>query len=376
VIEEFMKKRKKVFRAIVIAVIVLCLGFGAYAGYGSYKMSLLPSMTFHDMLAHTTRDNDKAVITVGIISNGVTTSAVYGQDGAVLPDTEHVYEIGSLTKTLTSALLCKAISEGKVALDDQISKYIDLPDREYYPTIKRLVTHTSGYREYYLEWPMVVGFLNGQKNSYYAVNQDMFVNKLGNIALKDMDYGYKYSNFGVAAVGKVLSNVYGKEYSALMNGFLKDDLKLENTRINNGSGDLGGYWNWMKDDAYLPAGGLTSTIGDMLRYIKLQMTNDIPYLAQGQETIAQLNATSRQYEKLDIRQDAAGIGWMKDTKNNIIWHNGGTSNYNSYAAFDKDRQIGVVILSNCSPGDRIPATVMGVKLMLELQNGQTTAERH
>jgi CubicO group peptidase (beta-lactamase class C family) len=61
--------------------------------------------------------------------------------------------------------------------------------------------------------------------------------------------------------------------------------------------------------------------------------------------------------------DAAGIGWMLDTKDNIIWHNGGTTNFNSYVAFNKHKQIGVVILSNLSPKAGIPAVVMGAKLM-------------
>ncbi|MCK9223308.1 MAG: serine hydrolase [Limnochordia bacterium] len=83
--------------------------------------------------------------------------------------------------------------------------------------------------------------------------------------------------------------------------------------------------------------------------------------------IADVNATTKSLQAMGIRMDAVGIGWMIDEKNGLIWHNGGTSVFNSYLAFDKRRRIGVVILSNLPPGYRIPATVMGSKLIRVLQ---------
>ena len=251
---------------------------------------------------------------------------------------------------------------------DQIDKYIDLPENEYYPNLKRLVTHTSGYKEYYFDWQMASNFFHRQENDFYGINKDRVTKKLGEIELDNKDYKFKYSNFGMAAVGRILSSVYSTEYGQLINNFIANDLKLENTRISDGTGNLSGYWNWKSDDAYLATGGLTSTISDMMQYVKLQMSSDIPYLSHGHEIVAEVNATTKQYEKMNIRIDGVGMGWMIDSQNNIIWHNGGTSNFNSYVAFDKNKQIGVVILSNCSPNYRIPATVMGVKLMMLLQN--------
>ena len=55
-------------------------------------------------------------------------------------------------------------------------------------------------------------------------------------------------------------------------------------------------------------------------------------------------------------------------KNNIIWHNGGTGNYNSYLGFNPETGTAVVVLSNLVPNYRVPATVLGVKLLLELDN--------
>ena len=67
-----------------------------------HKMSLIPSMTFEEMLSYTTKNNDEAKITVGTIKDGKMEFVVYGSNGEVLPSEEHEYEIGSLTKTFTT----------------------------------------------------------------------------------------------------------------------------------------------------------------------------------------------------------------------------------------------------------------------------------
>ena len=43
-----------------------------------YKMGLIPSMTFEEMLVYTTKNNDEARITVGTIKNGEMEFVVYG----------------------------------------------------------------------------------------------------------------------------------------------------------------------------------------------------------------------------------------------------------------------------------------------------------
>ena len=64
--------------------------------------------------------------------------------------------------------------------------------------------------------------------------------------------------------------------------------------------------------------------------------------------------------------DEIGMAWIIDSRNGFVWHNGGTGNYNSYLGFDKESSTAVVVLSNTAPGYRIPATVLGVKLLNEL----------
>jgi len=326
-------------------------------------------MTFDDMLAFTTKNNEKSIITVGIIQGGKVSCTVYGKNGTILPYNEHIYEIGSITKTFTASLLFKVVSEGKIKLDDSINKYFNLPRKDYYPTIKHLITHTSGYKSHYLNKQMVKNLFH-RKNSFYNISKNDLIECIGKINLKNKNYNFNYSNFGIAVIGVVISEIYNDEYTTLINDFIKVELGLNKTKVSNSSVDLGKYWDWAKNDAYISAGALTSTIEDMLKYTQLQMNETIKYLSGTHETLAEVNTSSAQYRKMDIHIDSVGAAWLIDKQNNIIWHNGGTGNYNCYIGFDKNKKVAVVILSNLPPGYRIPATVMGVKLLTALQKSE------
>lgn len=351
---------------VCIAIVLVAVGIGGFFAFSSYQINQIPKMTFWDMLSYTTKNNDKAIITVGIIQNGEVSYTVYGENGTTLEQSEYIYEIGSLTKTFTASLLYKAISEGKINIDDGIDKYLELPEKDYYPTIKRLITHTSGYKGYYFETQMISNFFHG-RNDFYGISKEQLIERIGKVDLEDKDYDFNYSNFGLAVVGAVLSEIYQEDYTTLINNYISEELGLRSTKISDGSGDLGNYWDWLDSDAYMPAGALTSTIEDMLEYAQLQMNETPEYLSASHELLAEINATSSSNAKMNIHMDSIGAAWIFDTENNIIWHNGGTDNYNCYLGFDPDKQIAIVILSNLSPNYRIPATVMGVKLLTDLQ---------
>ena len=351
---------------ICIIIAVIAVGIGGFFAFTSYQINQIPKMTFEDMLTYTTKNNENAIIAVGIIQNGEASYTLYGENGTTLSQTEHVYEIGSLTKTFTVSLLFKATSEGKVNLDDNIDQYLDLPEKDYYPTIRRLITHTSGYKGYYFETQMISNFFHG-RSDFYGISKEQMIERIGKIDLEDRDYDFNYSNFGIAVVGAVLSEIYEEDYATIINDYITEELGLNNTKISDGSGDLGNYWDWSKNDAYMPAGALTSTIEDMLKYAQLQMNEMPEYLSDTHEVLAEVNATSGSNAKMNIHMDSIGAAWIIDTGNNIIWHNGGTDDYNCYLGFDLNKQIAVVVLSNLSPNYRIPATVMGVELLTDLQ---------
>ncbi|MDF2925826.1 MAG: beta-lactamase [Paenibacillaceae bacterium] len=361
-----MKKYKKVLFIVFLILACAAVGLFGYYLYGKYKLGKIPALTFEETLEYTTADQPDAVVTVGIIKNGETSYTVYGADGQVLPPELHTYEIGSLTKTFTAALIGKAIQEGKLEMSYSIDRYIPLPSKNYYPTIEQLLTHTSGYKPYYFETPMIANFFS-RRNDYYGITQDMLMEKIADVNLKDREYPFQYSNFGYAVLGLVLENVYQEDYTTLVNAYIKDELHLPNTKVSEGSGDLNHYWDWKEQDAYIPAGALVSNISDMMVYVKKQLEKNPPYLEKCQETRKIIDASTEGYMKMGIRMDEVGMSWMKDRGSNITWHNGGTDDYNCYIGFNTDTQTGVVILSNLSPGYKIPATISGIKLLLSIQ---------
>jgi CubicO group peptidase (beta-lactamase class C family) len=364
-----MKTKRKKILIVTCSVIALLITWGVISYLiDVYRINRIPQTSFNDILSCVTENNKNAKITVGMIQNGQKSYVLYGDNGVELPSTEHIYEIGSITKTFTADLVLKAVTEGKINLDDQIDKYINLPPKDYYPTIKRLITHTSGYEGYYFEGRMLSNYLN-ERNVFQNISKEQLVKKIGEIDLKDQDYSFNYSNFGIAVIGEVISAVYNESFTTIMNNYVANELKLKNTHVSKGSGDLDNYWNWAEDDTYIPAGALISTMGDMLKYAQIQLDEKTECQFSAHHRLAEINANTEKSIKMNVHMDSVGAAWIIDKENNIIWHNGGTDNYSCYLGFDPDKKIAVIILTNLPSDYYIPsfATVMGVKLLTELQ---------
>ena len=364
-------KSKKKRIAIILLSVVLCAAlvvFGLMI-YGKSQMAKVPGLTFREALEYTTQGKKGAVITVGIIQNGNASWTVYGENAQELPEQLHTYEIGSLTKTFTAAMISKAIREGKADLNTAIDAYLSLPEGKHYPTILELLTHTSGYCGYYFESPMIGNFFAG-RNSFCGTTREMVLQKVKSHDMNLGNYGFEYSNYGYAVLGLVLESVYGTDYTALANDYVQNDLGLASTKISEHDGGLGNLWDWETNDAYLPAGALTSDIADMLAYAQMQL--DDPRFAPCHESLKTINASTESYLMMGIHMDEIGMAWIIDSENGFIWHNGGTGHYNSYLGFSPETGTAVVVLSNLSPNDRIPATVLGIKKLQEL-NRQSDA---
>jgi CubicO group peptidase (beta-lactamase class C family) len=308
-----------------------------------------------------TRDNKDILLTIGIIHEGEKYVITFNKDGHFLTDKLYIYEIGSITKTFTVALLCKAVDEGRISLNDTIARYILLDKGRYFPTIRQLATHTAGYGNYPLNlyFRQIVLLLSGNKdNPFLGYSNNKLINDISKKKLSNKKNTWKYSNFGMSALGYILGSIYENGYKSTMEDFIKQTLYLENTIFAITSNDFNIYWNWKNDDAYLAAGGLKSNISDMLKYAEIQMNNELPYLHMS-KTADDTIIINGNY--------SSGLAWLIDRENNIIWHNGGTSSFNSFLGFDDT--IAVIVLSNIQEQQYINATTIGMKIMKELKEG-------
>ena len=356
-----MKKRKlKIFTIIVIIIIFLYFIYNLISGIiYKNKMKEISQYTSNQMIDYTLNNNENAIISVAIYNENGITYNVYGADYNLNYD----YEIGSITKTFTAILVSKAIEEERINLDDSISNYLELENR-YYPTIKRIITHTSGLKPYYLSLQKIKNYFAGG-NDFYNISKEQLLKELNKTRLEERDYNFNYSNFGVSALGLVLEKVYDKNYNELLEEYLQQ-LDMNNTTIATGTGNLSGYWKWNENDGYIPSGAIISNIEDMSKYLETLITSDENYVINVAEPLTDINVENEIYNMLDVNIDSVGMTWMIDNKNNIIWHNGSTTNFNSYIGFNRKKKIGVVVLSNISPQKDINMTVIGNKKLHDL----------
>lgn len=310
------------------------------AATGQYGKASVSSM-IHEY----TQGKSDMKLTIGLLKGNQTSYKVFGANSKELDQIEYEYEIGSISKTFTASMLCKAVADSRVKLEDSISRYLPLDSNTFYPTVLSLATHTSGYGEYPFDASSLskeeleaidTSFYEKRQNIYQGINREVTLNKIKSHVLKDKAFGWEYSNFGIAVLGTVMSEVYDTSFKQLAEEFIQKDLGLEKTRLGNGTGNLNSYWTWNDDDTYFAAGGIVSTVTDLLKYGRMQIDNSPDYLTLSHKT----------YQTFKEEGFAMGLGWIIDSETGYLWHNGGTSNCTSFIGTDKEHHTVVVILSN------------------------------
>lgn len=297
-------------------------------------------------------------LTIGYLSGDTYTIRVYDENGEVASPEKYNYEIGSITKTFTTSLLAKYVEENKMSLDDSVLRYITgLNKEDYYPTLIRLATHTSGYSQFLplsaIDYAKIVSSLifgNGDMKSNNPLWMDF--NKMKNLIIKnnleDKDYNFKYSNFGMSLIGYCVGQVSRKGYFNTMNDFIQNDLGLNNTYLGITCNTINGYdnknnncgnWEWGLDNNIMAAGGITSNAEDLLKYAKMNINDEKSYFKECHK------------KRNSCKKHDMGLGWfLKKENNNIIYHQGGTGCFSSFLGYDKEKNIAAVVLSNYKLG--------------------------
>ncbi|MBA5729828.1 beta-lactamase family protein [Aerococcaceae bacterium INB8] len=323
----------------------------------------LPS--FDSVFEEAINVSDDAIITIGYIEKGQTDFQVYTKEGVDESKPIHDYEVGSITKTFTGTLVSRAVEDGLLNIDESIGFYLNLPEDADYPTIRQLLTHTSGYPTF-IENEVIIDNLTQGANPYQGVGREIMMNEIAENSHKEGKQPYQYSNFNAGVLGLVLESIYGESYAVLLENYIKEDLQLGTTHLFEEETPLGNNWLWSKEtDAYVPAGALISNIEDMLSYLKLQLSEANTEIRTSHDVLSEVNATSSDNGELGIRIDAVAYQWMLNQKEDIIWHDGGTGGYTSYIGFNKAEEVGVVVLSNVAMDQGIPANLLGSLLLME-----------
>ncbi len=114
------------------------------------------------------------------------------------------YSIGSISKQFTAAAVLFLEQQGKLSLDDQVGKYLPDLTRANEVTIRMLLSHTSGYRDYWPEDYLMPPMLE-------ATTSQHILDVWGKKAL-DFDPGTKwqYSNTNYVIAGRIVERVSGE----------------------------------------------------------------------------------------------------------------------------------------------------------------------
>jgi CubicO group peptidase (beta-lactamase class C family) len=302
-------------------------------------------------------------VALKVIQDGKTAkTAAYGLANLELNvpvSPETVFEIGSITKQFTAAGILLLAQEGKLSVDDNISKYLsDTPEAWKNITIRHLLTHTSGIKSY----TGLDGF-----QLWRHVTQAQFIQAIGAQPMEfQSGQSWKYCNTGFNLLGYIIENVSGMNYWDFMSrrifqplGMLVTTNRLPSLIIPRRAA---GYEQtnqvWINRDYDLTdvfsAGAIVTTVGDLAKWNASLDGEGLLKTASKEQMWSPVrlnNGKTRNY----------GFGWslgeVEGHKN--IGHSGSTSGFSaSIQRFPNDK-LAVIILTNT---DEEIATILARKI--------------
>ncbi len=260
------------------------------------------------------------------------------------------YEIGSITKTFTAALLAKMISENIISLDEQIANQLDFEmhtggefDSKKI-TYRHLAQHTSGLPR--LPSNMLKDAVLYSNNPYKRYD----VKRLEKYLTTDLELktepgsSYRYSNLGYGFLGYLESKVLKGSYEKIMLRLI-ESMALQQTgfdltdRVIKGINDRGKRVDNWEHNVLAGCHALKSSLDDMVRYAQYLMTEQDSMLSILFDTKFAIDATR-----------GVSLAWHYTTIDGqvVYWHNGGTGGYSCCMLLDRTNHKAVIFLSNVS----------------------------
>lgn len=286
------------------------------------------------------------------------------QPDAVDPDT--VFQLASVSKPVGSTVIAAVVGDGKVSWDSRISD-LDPGFAMSEPWVTREITvrdfyaHRSGLPDHAGDLLEDVGFTRAEvlRRLRYQTPDSSFRS------------AYAYTNFGLTEGAVAVAKSLGKEWEDLSEERLYNPLGMASTSSrhadflahkNRASGhvQVDGQWlpKFQRDpDPQSPAGGVSSSVNDMAKWLRLQLTGgkfEGTALVDG----AALAETHHPhivtgFSPLTGLPGFYGLGW------NVSYDTSGRLRLSHSGAFDlgaatavflvPSEQLGLVILTNAAP---------------------------
>ena len=302
-------------------------------------------------------------VSLAVVRNGrIVKAKGYGlanieANSAATPKT--VYEIGSLTKQFTATAVMMLVEDGKISLDDKITKcFLDAPESWNQITIRHLLSHTSGIQNHVA----VPGYLN-----IFKTNLSFETTPTREEILKEFfklpsefEPGdtWAYDNTGYYLLGFVIEKASGKSYYQFLDERIFKPLGMTSTHStdtrpivpNRASG-----YEWTGDKfenrpVLLPtiafsAGTILSTVEDMAKWDAALYTEKLLKKLTLEQMWTPAKTKGGAMASFDY-----GFGWFIDTYHGhrIVQHAGGTPGFSSVIYRFTSDKLTIIILSNHS----------------------------
>jgi CubicO group peptidase (beta-lactamase class C family) len=287
------------------------------------------------------------------------------RDRGIPMGTASISRTGSISKSVTAALMMRLVDLGVVRLDDPVEGRLpeiglirDPPPGAPPITFRHLASHTAGI----IREPELEGAAAGPIGQW----EDKVISSLAATRYDSVPGArYQYSNIGFGALGLALSRAAGRSFMDLVEQEIFDPLGMTGSAfvIGDLEGRLArGYVNGRDGtvDASRPAaehegrgykvpnGGVYSTVADLGRF--MGALSGVPGLRILSEE------SRREMLRVQTPDDLSrgyGLGFSLQTDSagrTMASHGGSVAGYTAHMAFDPDARIGAVLLRNYQRG--------------------------
>jgi len=262
---------------------------------------------------------------------------------------EMVLEIGSITKQFTSVAILMLMEQGKLNLDDDITKFIaDYPTHGHHISIHHLLTHTSGIKSY-----------TSMKDWMPVWRQDFEPKELIDFFKNEpMDFApgeeWEYNNSAYFILGYIIEKASGQTYEQFIEKNIFEALGMKSSLYGSHSEIIKNRaYGYQKNKEYInaeylsltqpyAAGSLMSTVEDLFIWNRAIRSNKL--VKKESIKLAFTNYKLNNGEEINY-----GYGWAVDEINGsqTVEHSGGIFGYVTNSIYLPNEDVFVAIYSNC-----------------------------
>lgn len=289
-------------------------------------------------------------IVLGIVDHGKLSTRTYGfadLELNVKTTKDNIYEIGSITKQFTAFAAMMLVEQGKLSLDDPVSKYIpEAPESWKDITIRHLVYQTSGLQDY--AFVPGIGLVD-------EFDRAKWMTEMTKLPL-DFQPGiaWSYSNSNYALMGWVIEKASGVSYPEFVTTNVLKPLGMDHTSFDDTyavvKNRAHGYYNIdPKTQIRVKPGSMTiASDGSLMTTIEDMAKWDAALSARKLLKVSSYDQIWAQGVLKNGRHRFYGMGWNltpPDSKE-YVGHGGNSVGYSAgFVRYPKDG-ISVIILGN------------------------------